>query len=84
MTEKLQSGVKGKVREASEQSVARILVGVDGNLTIEAKPGGLLGMEGHLSQMGGRGDQPLFTPVPLSSVGRRWKLIATGQATAGV
>ena len=53
MTEKLRSGVKGKVREAIEQSIARILVGVDGSLTIEAKPGGLLGLDGDLGQTGG-------------------------------
>jgi len=43
MTEKLRSSVNGKVREAIEQSLARILVGVDGRLTIEGKPDGLLG-----------------------------------------
>jgi hypothetical protein len=34
------------VREAIQQSVAGILVGVDGSLTIEAKPDGLLGLDG--------------------------------------
>jgi hypothetical protein len=51
MTEKLRSGVNGKVREAIQQSVARILVGADGSVTIEAKPGGLLGVEGNLSPL---------------------------------
>src|SRR3974377_1701193 len=46
LTEKLRSGVHGKVREAIQQSIARILVGVDGSLTIEAKSGGLLGLAG--------------------------------------
>jgi hypothetical protein len=36
MTEKLRSGLNGKVQEAIQQSVARILVGVDGSLTIIA------------------------------------------------
>jgi len=45
MTEKLRSGMTGRVREAIQQSIARILVGVDGSLTIEAKPDGLLGVE---------------------------------------
>ncbi len=45
MTEKLRSGVNGRVREAIQQSVARILVGADGSLTIEARPYGLLGVE---------------------------------------
>jgi len=38
--------VNGKVREAIQQAIARILVGIDGNLMIEARPGGLLEMEG--------------------------------------
>lgn len=50
LTEKLRSGVSGKVREAIQQAIARILVGVDGSLTIEAKPGGLLGLEGSAVQ----------------------------------
>jgi hypothetical protein len=45
MTEKLRSRVNGKVREAIQQSVARILVGVDGTVTLETKPDGLLGVE---------------------------------------
>jgi hypothetical protein len=51
MTEKLRSGMTGKVREAIQQSIARILVGVDGGLTIEAKPGGLLGLDRNLGQV---------------------------------
>ena len=43
MTEKLRSEVTGKVREAVEQTVTRILVGIDGSLTIEARPGGSSG-----------------------------------------
>ena len=42
LTEKLRSGVNGKVREVIERAVSRIVVGVDGGLTIEVKPGGLL------------------------------------------
>jgi len=42
-TEKLRSGVHGKVREAIRQSVSRILVGDNGSLAIEAKPGGSWG-----------------------------------------
>ena len=52
LTEKLWSAVNGKVREAIQQSIARILVGVDGSLTIEAKPGGLLGLDEVSSQLG--------------------------------
>jgi hypothetical protein len=43
--------VNGKVREAIQQSVARILVGGDGSITIAAKPGGLLGLDGNISQV---------------------------------
>jgi hypothetical protein len=50
LTEKLRSGVNRKVREAIQQSVARILAGVDGSLTIEAKLGGLLGIERSLGR----------------------------------
>ena len=46
MAEKLCSGENGKVREGIQHSVARILVGGDGSLTIKAKPGELLGGDG--------------------------------------
>ena len=75
LTEKLRSGVNGKVREAIQQSIARILVGVDGSLTVEAKPGGLLGLEGNLGQVDGPGDPTLLTPPTLSIASRQWKLI---------
>jgi hypothetical protein len=75
MTEKLRSGVNGKVREAIQQSVARILVGVDGSLTIEAKPGGLLGVERNIAQVECREGQTLIEPNTLSAAGRQWRLI---------
>ena len=75
--------MNGKVLEAI-QSIARILVGVDGNLTIEAKPGGLLGLEGNLGQVGGQEDPTLLTPTTLSIAGRQWKLIVAGQPSVGV
>ena len=37
--EKLRSAENGRIREAIQQVIARMLVGVDGSLTIEAKPG---------------------------------------------
>ncbi len=55
MVEKLRSGVAGRVREAIQESVARILVGVDGTLTLEAKPDGLLGLKGTIAPLGCRG-----------------------------
>jgi hypothetical protein len=74
MTEKLRSGVNGKVREAIQQSVARILVGGDWSLTIEAKTGGLLGLDGNFGQPNGAaGRTP--TEVHTLTVGRRtWKV----------
>ena len=81
ITEKLRSGVNGKVREAIQQSIARILVGGDGSLTMEAKPGGLLGLEWNPGQGGGQEDLTLTT---LSTAGRQWKLIASGQSIVGV
>jgi hypothetical protein len=84
MTEKLRSGVNGKVREAFQQSIARILVGTDGSLTIEAKPGGLLRLEGNLGQVGDGEDPTLLAPTTLSTAGRLWMLIAAGQTSVGV
>ncbi len=44
-TERLRCGTDGKLREHIQQSATWILVGVDGSLTIEARPGGPLGLE---------------------------------------
>ena len=70
MTEKLRSGVNGKVRVAIQHSVARILVGVDGSLKIEAKPGGLLGLERNIGQLECREGRTLIEPNTLSAAGR--------------
>jgi hypothetical protein len=43
MTEILQRLMKGKVCEVIQQAIARVLVGVDRSLTIEAKRGGSSG-----------------------------------------
>jgi len=56
MTEKLRSGMTGRVRETVQQSTARMLVEDDGSLTIEAKPGGLLGVDGDHGQLDGQGE----------------------------
>jgi hypothetical protein len=79
LTEKLRSGLNGQVREAIQQSIARILVGTDGSMTIEARTGGLLGLEGHLGQVGDREAPTLLAPTTLSTAGRQWMLIAAGQ-----
>ncbi len=73
MTEKLRSGVNGKVREAIQASSARILVGSDGSLTIEAKPEGLLGVEGthpHLRDTWEK--SPMIRQAISSSSGRQF------------
>ena len=84
MTEKLRSGVKGKVREAFEQSVAVILVGTDGSLTIEAKSGGLLGLEGNVAQLSSQERQGALENSFVSGAGRQWRVITAGKAVGGV
>lgn len=74
MTEKLRSGMTGRVREAIQQSLARILVGVDGSLTIEAKPSGLLGVEGIHARLGREGEGGIIQQTLPSSNGRQWKV----------
>ncbi len=70
MTEKLRCGVNGKVREAIQQSVDRILVGVDGGLTAR-RSRGLLGLEGHNAQVGDRELPTLLAPAPCSATRRQ-------------
>ena len=74
MAEKLRGGENGKVREAIGQSVARIVAGVDGSLTIEAKPGGLLGVDGTLPQLECQEGQAFLAPRALGIGDRRWHL----------
>jgi len=74
MTEKLRSGVNGKVREAIQQSVARILVGVDGTVTLETKPDGLLGVERIHVRLDGEEEGRIIQQTLPSSSGRRWKV----------
>jgi hypothetical protein len=75
MTETLRSAMAGRVRDAIQQSVARILVGVDGDLTIEAKPKGPLGLGGSLPIFDGRGEEAKTEEQFLSSNGRRWGIV---------
>jgi hypothetical protein len=44
-----------RVRGAIQQFIASILGGVDGTLTVEAEPKGLLGVEDRFAQLGCRG-----------------------------
>lgn len=84
MTEKLRSGVKGKVREAIEQSVGRILVAVDGSLMIKAKPSGLLGLEGNAAHLSAQERQGVLEHGFVSRAGRQWTVTTEGQAVGGV
>jgi len=54
--------VHGKVREAIQQSVARILAAIDGSLMIEAKPDGLLVVKGIRVQLDGQEEGGAATP----------------------
>ncbi len=74
MTEKLRSGDKGKVREAIQQSITRILVGVDGIITLETKADGLLGVEGIHARLSREDDGGIIDETLCSSDGRRWKV----------
>ncbi len=74
MTERLRSGVNGKVREAIQQSVARILVGGDGTVTLETKPDGLLGVKAIPVRLDGEEEGGLMQQSLQSSSGRRWRV----------
>ena len=74
MTEKLRSGVNGKVREAIQQSVARILVGVDGTVTLETKPDGLLGVKAIHVRLDGEEERGLIQQSFHPSSDRRWRV----------
>ena len=73
MTEKLRSGVNGKVREAIQQSVSRILVGGDGTVTLETKPDGLLGVEAIQVRLEGEEGGLIQQPFHSAS-DRRWRV----------
>lgn len=63
------------MRRAIQQSIVRILVGVDGSLTIEAKPDRLLGLEGSIGQLERREGRPaLESNTLITGGGRRWKV----------
>jgi chromosome segregation ATPase len=74
MIEKLRSGVNGKVREAIQQSVARILVGVDGTVTLETKPDGLLGVKAIHVRLDGEEEGRIVQQTLRSLSGRRWRV----------
>jgi hypothetical protein len=78
LREKLRSGVNGKVREVIQRAVRCILIGVDGSLTIEVKPRGLLGLEGTLAQLDGQEGWTFLEHGIVSCAGRQWKVVGTG------
>jgi hypothetical protein len=84
MTEKLRSGVNGKVREVIQQSIARILVDVDGSLSIEAKPDGLLGVKGNLAQMDYQEGRTLLEQGIVSPGGGQGRLTTAGESAGSV
>ncbi len=75
MTQRLRSGVHGKDREALQQSVAPILVGADGTVTVKTKPDGLLGVEGIHVRLDGREQSPMIRQAISSSSDRHWAVI---------
>jgi hypothetical protein len=64
------------VREAIHQAVARILVGADGSLTIEATPGGLLVVDELPLERASLDGDPMLDHTVTAINGRAWRLIA--------
>jgi hypothetical protein len=56
--------------------VARILVGADGSVTIEATPGGLFGVEDLPLDGPGLDGDPMFDHLVTGPAGRTWQVIA--------
>lgn len=82
LTAKLRSGAHGKVREAIQQSVARILVSNSGSLTIVLKLSGLLGVEAVYAQLAALGnDGPMIQQVIASPSDRQWNVISELKAS---
>lgn len=75
MTEKLRSGANGKVRGAIQQSIARILVGAHGTVTVETRPDGLLDLEGNLARLDGQEGPTVFEQGIVSPGGRSGRVM---------
>ena len=67
VAEKLRSEIQGKVREAIERSISKILVDRDGTLTVETKPDGVLGLDRWFASLWCRGRES--NPHGASSAG---------------
>lgn len=74
--QKRQGGVNGKVRDAIQQLVARVLVGGDGTATVETKLDGLLGVQAIIVRWDGKGEGGRIQQSFHSSNGRRWRVTA--------
>jgi hypothetical protein len=57
LIEAFRGGEPGRVREAIQATVGRIVVTGDGTLTLEAKPEGLLGLDGTTAPLWCRGPE---------------------------
>ena len=79
LTEKFRSGVNGKVPEVIERAVSRILVIVDGSLTVEVKTGGLLGLEGIRTELDDDGTETI-QQIGIRAGGRQWNVTNAAQA----
>ena len=66
--------MNGEVREVIQRAIARIFVGVDGSLTVEAKPGGILGIEGISPAVQCWDGGPLLQHMIVAASERKWRL----------
>lgn len=78
LIEEFCSGEPGRVREAIQATVGRIVVAADGTLTLEAKPEGLLGLDGTTVPLWCRGSGPIMERTIRSGAGRHWRVIGIG------
>jgi hypothetical protein len=60
------------------QSIASMPIGLEGTLTLEEEPKGLLGAEEHFARFACRGDGPMMERTIASVTGRQWMVIGTG------
>ncbi|HTU00369.1 MAG TPA: hypothetical protein VMG58_01085 [Candidatus Sulfotelmatobacter sp.] len=73
VTEKLRSGVNGKVREGIQQLVTRIVVGLDGSLAIDGNAENVLGVKVRARSLVLDGDEAIMDIVKTDG-GRIWRV----------
>ncbi len=76
LTDKLRSGITGRVQEAIRASVEKIVVREDGSLTLVVKPEGLLGTQTAMATSGCQEAGPMLERAIQSGNGRQWKVIS--------